>query len=106
MITEPPSGARLNFKSLANDSDLKVLSHKLFDLYSLYSKYDHFGFMHFELMNIESHHKEKRIITSIEAFVGHYYIMADIFSRVTPGDEVVHNFYLGAKYFYENTLWQ
>jgi len=32
--------------------------------------------------------------------------MADIFSRVTPGDEVVHNFYLGAKYFYENTLWQ
>jgi hypothetical protein len=97
LITKSPTGAKSTFKLLADDSDLKGLSHKLFNMYTFYSKYDHFGIMHFEIMKLESHLKEQNIIASIEFFIRHYYILADVFYRATPDDEVTYNFYLNAK---------
>ena len=45
---KPPSNPKL-FKRLAEDGDLQFLS-QLYDAYSFYSKYDHFGILYFRLI--------------------------------------------------------
>ncbi len=54
------TNANSQFQSLAKDKDMKEIGHRLYDLYCIYSKYDHFGFLFFEVNNSEKEVKSDR----------------------------------------------
>lgn len=85
-----------HFKQLSKDSDLRKIGRRFFDLYQIYSKYDHFGFLYHRLKNTDSSQKIGKIWSSIELFVNHYANMCDLLDRVTQNNPTVKNMHVSA----------
>jgi len=83
------STANNQFRKLAVDPELKPMGHTLYELYNIYSKYDHFGFLFFEVYNYERDIKEKRMSAAISLFVNHCANLYDMLQRVTPKDQFI-----------------
>jgi hypothetical protein len=94
--------ANSQFQNLAKDNDMKEIGHRLYDLYSIYSKYDHFGFLFFDVNNSEKEVKSERIFASISMFVNHYANLCDLLQRVTPNDTVITNIFQSSKNYLDN----
>lgn len=60
------------FGLLAQNKETRTLS-KIYDAYSYYSKYDHFGIQYFKVINSPIEESISRIKTCIEIFVEHQY---------------------------------
>ena len=71
-----------------------LIGHNLYELYVIYSKYDHFGFLYFEVMNAEKKLKNDRIAAGVNLFVNHFANLCDLLQRVTPGNETIERIYL------------
>jgi hypothetical protein len=96
------SKANSQFNTLAGDEDMKPIGHLLYDLYTVYSKYDHFGFLSFELIDSEKETKSDRIAATLSLFVNHYANLCDILQRVTPNNAVLHDIFLSSKEYLSN----
>lgn len=83
--TEKKSGKAL-FIDLSSDQEMKEITHRLYDLYIFYSKYDHFSLIGIEFSNYGKKTKSDRIIASISLFVNHYANLCDLLQRVTPNN--------------------
>ena len=60
------------FNLLAQNKETRSLS-KIYDAYTYYSKYDHFGLIYFEVINSPIEERIIRIKTCIEIFLEHQY---------------------------------
>ncbi|MEO7486977.1 MAG: hypothetical protein ABIU77_07735 [Ferruginibacter sp.] len=96
------SRANIQFENLANDQSMKKIGHRLYDLYTIYSKYDHFGFISFELLDSEKGIKSDRISATISLFVNHFANLCNILQRVTPNDKVINDIFLSSKEYLSN----
>ena len=96
------SKANNQFKNLADDQDMKTIGHRLYGLYTIYSKYDHFGFLSLELSDNEKKIQSDRISATLSLFVNHYANLCDILQRVTPNDIVVKDIFLSSQEYLSN----
>ena len=83
-----------HFNSVVKDQEMKAIAHSFYELYTIYSKYDHFGFLYFDVMNAERELKNDRISAAINLFVNHFANLCDLLQRVTPGNETIERIYL------------
>ena len=93
-----------HFKELVGDSDFRAIGKNLYELYVIYSKYDHFGFLYFDIMGGEKDLKNDRIAVAINLFVNHFANLCDLLQRVTPKNKIVEDIYLLSKNYVENEV--
>ncbi|HEY8658506.1 MAG TPA: hypothetical protein VIL78_05690 [Hanamia sp.] len=96
------------YKPIVSDAEMKGIALKLQELYNIYSKYDHFGILYFEIDDTSFESKSNRISASISLFVNHCTNLFDILQRVSINDNFVNsqyeiaNNYLQKKIEYNN----
>jgi len=93
-----------HFQDLVEDSSFRNIGKNLYELYVIYSKYDHFGFLYFDIINGEKELKNDRIAVSINLFVNHFANLCDLLQRVTPNNRIVDDIYLLSKKYLENEV--
>lgn len=80
------------FKELAKTQELRELS-KIYDAYLFYSKYDHFGVLYFDIINVDHSTKIKKLDTSINLFVRHQAILHGILFQFSNEDSFLKSQY-------------
>lgn len=76
------------FKNIACDSAMKNIA-GMYDLYLFYSKYDHFGILYFETLDISHNENKERLTKAIRLFVNHCANLYDIIERVSEKGEFI-----------------
>ncbi len=76
------------FEKLANDNDLNFLA-RLYDLYSFYSKYDHFSILYFRLIRQDFELCKKQFKNCIVIFLKHMLNSLFILDVFSDGDEEI-----------------
>jgi hypothetical protein len=102
LLIKKPSKTKEVYKELQKDEDLKPISRMFYDLYSQYSKYDHFGFVYNILITQGDDTLIQRIKTSISLLVNHYVNLCDCLQRATPNNEIVFRQWGIAKNYLKN----
>ncbi len=78
------------FKKLASNAELKKLS-QIFDCYTYYSKYDHFGILYYHTKNSELDLKVKMYTKATEMFIVHNTLIHHILNTYSNADQVILN---------------
>lgn len=73
--------ATSHYKDLIKDAELIEIARRLRSLYMIYSKYDHFGMIYFNVISVEEEELDNRIIASIDMLVNHYVNLVDLYQR-------------------------
>lgn len=91
------------FKTLAKDTDLTYLS-QLYNAYSYYSKYDHFGILYFELASKDLTIKLEHFSKCIAIFLKHYLNLLSILDQFGPEHKgIIEQFNIAADYLRNNS---
>lgn len=91
-----------HFDTLVKDLEMKAIAHRFYELFTIYSKYDHFGFLYFDVMRAEKELKNDRIKAAIDLFINHFANLCDLLERVTPENDTIKSVYLESKKYLEN----
>lgn len=78
------------FKNIACDPEMKKIA-SIYDLYLFYSKYDHFGALYFETLDIPFNENLERINKVICLLVNHCANLYDIIERVSEKGNLISN---------------
>jgi hypothetical protein len=79
------------------DGHIKDIAKNVYELYMIFSKYDHFGFLSIEINNLDIESKLPRVEQSISLFVNHYANLVDLLHRVTPKTNILDDLLISSQ---------
>lgn len=97
---QAPSSSKL-FKILINNIGTKRYV-EIYDLYLLYSKYDHFGVLYYKFQNISIDEKIVRLNKAVNYLIIPCAIVYEILDRASDRDAVVSNYFAAAAMYLDS----